>query len=379
METNLHTSTASTPYSFSFFSATAIQKIPHCVGLKRWSLRSCGYKSFKDWNSDPNHVYIGRDMTHYVAGAVGSKWRNPFIPKKASKNALNKCLKRYEDHIRGDPDLFNAVMELEGKELGCWCKPSRCHGDILIKLFKEKQNATLYSPKPIFALENGDNIKCHSNTQHIYPPITWGGHTSQSEEIGLLINTPSAFPPLRLNGGGDMSYESQSSNILVNHPPASPSNQDSQCFSTGNDPQIFVSQDDVLTEQDIREILFDAGYTIDDINDIIASKLKSNESDCSEILSCVGVNMSLFDKNDDPIAILKDLKDKNADRPIIAHLNINSLSSKFEPLTEIVKDSIDFLLVTESKLDDTFPNGQFPKWKVFPGLSDLIEIEMAEE
>ena len=49
----------------------------------------------------------------------------------------------------------------EGKELGCWCKPSPCHGDILIKLFKERQ--------------------------------------------GLLINTPSGFAPLRLNGGGDTS------------------------------------------------------------------------------------------------------------------------------------------------------------------------------
>ena len=78
-------------------------------------------------------------MSHYVAGAVASKWGNPFKAKKANKNSLNKCLRRYEDHIRRNPDLFNAVMELEGKELGCWCKPSPCHGDILIKLFKERQ------------------------------------------------------------------------------------------------------------------------------------------------------------------------------------------------------------------------------------------------
>ena len=43
---------------------------------------------------------------------------------------------------------------------------------------------------------------------------------------------------------------------------------------------------------------------------------------------------------EDPFAILKDLKEMNCDRPVIAHLNINSLSSKFEPLTEMVKDSI---------------------------------------
>ena len=81
-------------------------------------------------------------MSHHVTGARGSKWGNPFkINKNANKNSRNKCLKRYEDHVRRSPDLFNAVMELGGKELGCWCKPSPCHGDILIKLFKERPDA----------------------------------------------------------------------------------------------------------------------------------------------------------------------------------------------------------------------------------------------
>ena len=110
------------------------------MSLKKSSLTRRGYKSFEDWNADPNHIYIGRDMSHHVAGALGSKWGNPFKPpKKSNKKSLNKCLERYEDYIRKNPDLFNAVMELEGKELGCWCKPSPCHGDILIKLFKERQ------------------------------------------------------------------------------------------------------------------------------------------------------------------------------------------------------------------------------------------------
>ena len=35
---------------------------------------------------------------------------------------------------------MEAIPELEGMQLGCWCKPFRCHGDILIKLFKEINN-----------------------------------------------------------------------------------------------------------------------------------------------------------------------------------------------------------------------------------------------
>ena len=30
---------------------------------------------------------------------------------------------------------MNDLHELEGKTLGCWCKPEKCHGDILIKLW----------------------------------------------------------------------------------------------------------------------------------------------------------------------------------------------------------------------------------------------------
>ena len=37
---------------------------------------------------------------------------------------------------------MDAIPELNGKVLGCWCKPSACHGDILIKLFKEHFDIT---------------------------------------------------------------------------------------------------------------------------------------------------------------------------------------------------------------------------------------------
>ena len=133
---------------------------------------------------------------------------------------------------------------------------------------------------------------------------------------------------------------------------------DTKCLSNSNSILVSLNSEDSMSEQDIREILLEAGYAIEEINDII-SKARSNESAFSEESSSVDGNMSFLDDMEDPVAILRDLKAKNSDSPVIAHLNINSLSSKFEPLTEMVKDNIDFLLVTESKLDDTFPLGQF--------------------
>ena len=31
----------------------------------------------------------------------------------------------------------NDLEELEGKTLGCWCKPKTCHGDVLVELVND--------------------------------------------------------------------------------------------------------------------------------------------------------------------------------------------------------------------------------------------------
>ena len=44
---------------------------------------------------------------------------------------------------------------------------------------------------------------------------------------------------------------------------------------------------------------------------------------------------------------------------IIGNLNINSFPNKFEQLKYIVMQHINILVLTETKLDDTFPTAQF--------------------
>ena len=89
-------------------------------------------------------------------------------------------------------------------------------------------------------------------------------------------------------------------------------------------------------------------------------------SPCSSTCAFPSVNFSnqqteaIIEINqDDPESALKVLKAKNADRPIIAHLNINFLESKFEPLKSIIKDNIDILFLSETKLDQSYPTVQF--------------------
>ena len=106
------------------------------VNVKKEQLNKRNIKNFDEWINKKNTVYIGRNMTRYIPKAVGSKWGNPF---NVNKYGREKCLELYENHVR-TTRLYNELDELQGKELGCWCKPESCHGDILIKLLQEKNN-----------------------------------------------------------------------------------------------------------------------------------------------------------------------------------------------------------------------------------------------
>ena len=61
----------------------------------------------------------------------------------------------------------------------------------------------------------------------------------------------------------------------------------------------------------------------------------------------------------DPFRILRDIKIKNLNRLVISHLNINSIRNKFEPLKNIIKGNLDILVLTETKIDESFPNQEF--------------------
>lgn len=64
-----------------------------------------------------------------------SKWCNPFSVKKYGRDT---AITMYEEYVRNNAALMKAPPELEGKILGCWCKPQPCHGDVLVALLKER-------------------------------------------------------------------------------------------------------------------------------------------------------------------------------------------------------------------------------------------------
>ena len=61
----------------------------------------------------------------------------------------------------------------------------------------------------------------------------------------------------------------------------------------------------------------------------------------------------------DPSQMLKSIKMIYRDNIVIAQININSIRNKFDQLLCIVQGNVDILVITETKLDNTFPISQF--------------------
>lgn len=74
----------------------------------------------------PEHmVYIGRP----------SKWGNPFVIGRDGDR--DEVVAKYREYVEVNRVLKASLMELEGKDLVCWCAPKPCHGDVLLQLLEE--------------------------------------------------------------------------------------------------------------------------------------------------------------------------------------------------------------------------------------------------
>ncbi len=102
-----------------------------------------GFKDLKEWCEDPDNVYIGRrgivfvDKKRYPT--EDSIWCNPY--KIGKDGDRDEVIQKYEIYIRNrlekEVGLKDELKRLKDKNLGCWCAPEPCHGDVLVKIFKE--------------------------------------------------------------------------------------------------------------------------------------------------------------------------------------------------------------------------------------------------
>ena len=71
-----------------------------------------------------------------------------------------------------------------------------------------------------------------------------------------------------------------------------------------------------------------------------------------------------FSFPDDFRNCIKNIRNYNMNKLIFAHLNVNWLISKFDLLSKQIKSPIKILMISETKLDNSFPDGKFFYWRL---------------
>ena len=94
-----------------------------------------GFKKERQPIIPPGAVYIGRTNARYRLPA--SKWANRFTVKREADRET--AIASYERWLRSEPRLTDALHELRGLDLVCWCAPLPCHGDVLLRLANEEE------------------------------------------------------------------------------------------------------------------------------------------------------------------------------------------------------------------------------------------------
>jgi len=72
-------------------------------------------------------VYVGR-AGHGNDGYFG----NPFKSSNRDES-IARFEQYFQERIKNDPEYRRRILSLQGKVLGCFCKPQKCHADIIAK------------------------------------------------------------------------------------------------------------------------------------------------------------------------------------------------------------------------------------------------------
>lgn len=106
-------------------------------------------------------VYIGRGR------GIQNHYGNPFTHLEKETLAAVKVATRedsiqsFREWLKGtdytwvDPVrrlwILDTLKSLQGKILGCWCKPQSCHGDVLVEMIDELNRTELRDPESTVA------------------------------------------------------------------------------------------------------------------------------------------------------------------------------------------------------------------------------------
>jgi len=112
-----------------YASSTPLERHAFGPGLRQCSrhetaseARMCKVLNKHATGEQAGAIYIGR----------GSKWGNPFRIGNDGNRAT--VIAKHDIWLRDQHHLLRALDELRGRDLLCFCAPTPCHGDLLLRL-----------------------------------------------------------------------------------------------------------------------------------------------------------------------------------------------------------------------------------------------------
>ena len=93
------------------------------------------------------------------------------------------------------------------------------------------------------------------------------------------------------------------------------------------------------------------------VSDSISMSLNENGVSISSAKQTyINRDFELPEKNNlEHINEIRQIRQKNSNRLRFVQLNINAIENKFDSLVELVKENVDILLISKTKIDSSFP------------------------
>ena len=113
------------------------------VNCKVKYIRQNGYDNLEEWMKDNNNIYIGRKGIVFINKQRFPSESSPFcnIYKIGIDGDRDEVIQKYKNYIvskiKNEPSFKDQLLRLKNKNLGCWCSPDKCHGDVLLELIHE--------------------------------------------------------------------------------------------------------------------------------------------------------------------------------------------------------------------------------------------------
>jgi len=88
-----------------------------------------------------NQVESGEKLAYIGRPSI---FGNPFkIGVNGNRQEIIIAYREYlRQHKEANTDLWQEILKLKGKVLGCYCKPLACHGDIIVEFLENSSEST---------------------------------------------------------------------------------------------------------------------------------------------------------------------------------------------------------------------------------------------